>query len=187
MTRRSGRWKDGEIVACRRGSRGVHCRIAATVGERFQEKLKATSRDENWRRASHCTARIGMILRLLADERDLRTYGSRGQQRSAALSLKLAEVQAMTDATGAAPLLLLDDVMSELDAKRRSTLLEALAGVEQAIVTTTDWDDFSPDFRATAHCLHVQRRADFRAADADGCRLDVRRRGSAGGGSSCRC
>ena len=46
--------------------------------------------------------------------------------------------------------------MSELDAKRRSTLLEALDGVEQAILTATDWDDFSPEFRATAHCLHVR-------------------------------
>jgi DNA replication and repair protein RecF len=94
-------------------------------------------------------------LRFLANRRDLRTYGSRGQQRSAALSLKLAEVQAMTDAGGRAPLLLLDDVMSELDAQRRSMLLEVLAGVEQAVVTTTDWEDFSPEFRVQAHCLHV--------------------------------
>lgn len=94
-------------------------------------------------------------LRFLANRRDLRTYGSRGQQRSAALSLKLAEVQAMTDATGQAPLLLLDDVMSELDAQRRGTLLEVLAGVEQAVITTTDWEDFSPEFRVQAQCLHV--------------------------------
>ncbi len=95
-------------------------------------------------------------LRLLANGRNLRTYGSRGQQRSAALALKLAEVQAMTAATGRAPLLLLDDVMSELDARRRSALLAALEGVEQAILTTTDWDDFTPQFRAAAQCFHVQ-------------------------------
>lgn len=95
-------------------------------------------------------------LRFLADGRDLRTYGSRGQQRSAALSLKLAEVQAMMKATGSSPLLLLDDVMSELDAKRRGTLLEALGEVDQAVLTTTDWDDFSPEFRAAAQCLRVE-------------------------------
>lgn len=94
-------------------------------------------------------------LRFLANQRDLRVYGSRGQQRSAALSLKLAEVQVMTDSTGAAPLLLLDDVMSELDAQRRNMLLAVLSGVEQAVITTTDWEDFTPDFREQAQCLHV--------------------------------
>ena len=95
-------------------------------------------------------------LRFLANDRDLRTYGSRGQQRSAALSLKLAEVLAMTAATGAAPLLLLDDVMSELDAERRSTLLAVIEDVPQAIVTTTDWEDFAPDFRRRSQLFHVQ-------------------------------
>lgn len=94
-------------------------------------------------------------LRLLANGRDLRLYGSRGQQRSAALALKLAELLLMTQATGEAPLLLLDDVMSELDAQRRSTLLTALAGVPQAIISTTDWEDFAPDLRARAQCFHV--------------------------------
>jgi len=94
-------------------------------------------------------------LRFLANQRDLRVYGSRGQQRSAALSLKLAEVQVMTDSTGTAPLLLLDDVMSELDAQRRNMLLEVLEGVEQAIITTTDWEDFTPEFRMEAQCIHV--------------------------------
>lgn len=94
-------------------------------------------------------------LRLLANGRDLRTYGSRGQQRTAALSLKLAEVQAMTDMTGEAPLLLLDDVMSELDSLRRQFLLTALDGVPQSILTTTDLDTFSPQFCAQAQLFHV--------------------------------
>jgi DNA replication and repair protein RecF len=94
-------------------------------------------------------------LRFLANQRDLRVYGSRGQQRSAALSLKLAEVQVMSDSTGTAPLLLLDDVMSELDAQRRNMLLSVLNGVEQAVITTTDWEDFAPEFRQQAQCLHV--------------------------------
>jgi DNA replication and repair protein RecF len=90
-----------------------------------------------------------------AQGRNLRTFGSRGQQRTAALSVKLAEVAIMHRALGAPPLLLLDDVMSELDGSRRSLLLEALDGVQQALVTTTDWADFTPEFRSTAHCLHV--------------------------------
>jgi DNA replication and repair protein RecF len=94
-------------------------------------------------------------LRFLANGRDLRTYGSRGQQRSAALSLKLAEVSAMTGATGSAPLLLLDDVMSELDAERRAMLLTVINDVPQAIVTTTDWEDFSPELRQRARRFRV--------------------------------
>lgn len=94
-------------------------------------------------------------LRIVANQRDLRTFGSRGQQRTAALALKLAELQTSTRVTGAAPLLLLDDVMSELDAQRRNTLLSALTGVEQAIITTTDWVDFSPAFRQQAQLFHV--------------------------------
>lgn len=94
-------------------------------------------------------------LRLIANGRDLRTYGSRGQQRTGALALKLAELQVSTTATGMAPLLLLDDVMSELDLQRRNTLLNALTGVEQAIVTTTDWTDFAPEFRRQAQLFHV--------------------------------
>jgi len=95
-------------------------------------------------------------LRFVANGRDLRAYGSRGQQRTAALALKLAELQVSTTVTGVAPLLLLDDVMSELDEQRRSTLLAALAGVQQALITTTDWNDFTPAFRARAQLLQVQ-------------------------------
>jgi DNA replication and repair protein RecF len=72
----------------------------------------------------------------------------------------------MTEATGTAPLLLLDDVMSELDAKRRGTLLAALNGVNQAILTTTDWDDFALDFRENATCLQVRAGQITSAADA---------------------
>ena len=61
----------------------------------------------------------------------------------------------MQRALGAPPLLLLDDVMSELDGSRRALLLEALSGVQQALVTTTDWSDFTPEFRSRARCLHV--------------------------------
>ena len=106
-------------------------------------------------------------LRFLANGHDLRTYGSRGQQRSAALSLKLAEVQAMKEATGKVPLLLLDDVMSELDAQRRSTLLAALDGVAQAILTTTDLEDFTPEFRDRAQLFKVHNGTVMPLLDAE--------------------
>ena len=87
---------------------------------------------------------------------DLRTFGSRGQQRTGALALKLAEVQMMREETGDTPLLLLDDVMSELDATRRQAMLAALAEVDQALVTTTDWSDFTPELLAQARQWRVE-------------------------------
>ena len=84
-------------------------------------------------------------------------FGSRGQQRTAALALKLAEVQMMREETGDTPLLLLDDVMSELDAARRQAMLAALAEVDQALVTTTDWGDFTPELLAHARQWRVMQ------------------------------
>ncbi len=88
-------------------------------------------------------------------ERNLRAYGSRGQQRTAALASKLVEVAIMTRVSGESPILLLDDVMSELDATRRAMLLEVIPTVKQAIVTTTDWDHFSSHLLADANRLQL--------------------------------
>ena len=75
---------------------------------------------------------------LARDGRELRAYGSQGEQRLALLALLLAEREALAATRGAPPLLLLDDVMSELDADRRALLAQALGGEGQALVTTTD-------------------------------------------------
>lgn len=75
-----------------------------------------------------------MGLRL--DDCDLRFYGSQGQQRTAALALKLAQLELMREDIGESPILLLDDVMSELDKDRQRHLLEHLENI-QAIITTT--------------------------------------------------
>jgi len=78
-------------------------------------------------------------LRFLINDVDAAVYGSRGQQRTAALALKLAEVALMRRETGEHPLLLLDDVLSELDAHRRRFLIQWLSdGPLQAVLTTTD-------------------------------------------------
>jgi DNA replication and repair protein RecF len=74
---------------------------------------------------------------MLAD-RDMTIYGSRGQQRTIALALKLAELDFMRARTGDEPILLLDDVLSELDEDRRAYLLGLLAQREQVLLTTTD-------------------------------------------------
>jgi DNA replication and repair protein RecF len=70
--------------------------------------------------------------------RELRAYGSQGQQRLAVLALLLAEREAVGEARRALPLMLLDDVMSELDADRRRRLVELLRTGAQSVITTTD-------------------------------------------------
>ena len=70
--------------------------------------------------------------------RELRAYGSRGQQRLGLLALLLAEREVLAEVRGAPPLLLLDDVMSELDAARRARLVEVLRGGGQAVISTTE-------------------------------------------------
>jgi DNA replication and repair protein RecF len=73
--------------------------------------------------------------------RDLRRFGSQGEQRRALLALILAEADLLTAERGEQPVLLLDDVTGEFDAERRGLLLEAVSRFEQAIVTTTDEAD----------------------------------------------
>lgn len=72
---------------------------------------------------------------------DVRTFGSQGQQRTAALSLKLAEIELVKSIIHDTPVLLLDDVMSELDSNRRSFLLDSIKDI-QTVVTCTGYDDF---------------------------------------------
>ena len=83
------------------------------------------------------------------------TYGSRGQQRTAALSAKLAELDFMRALTGDEPVLLLDDVFSELDHVRRDYLLQQVLQHEQVLLTTTELYGFPAEVLAQAHTYHV--------------------------------
>jgi DNA replication and repair protein RecF len=82
--------------------------------------------------------------------RDLSAFASRGQQRTAILALKLAELDLVTATDGRPPLLLLDDVFSELDPARRAHLVRRIAALPQAFVTTTTLEDLDPALRAIA-------------------------------------
>jgi DNA replication and repair protein RecF len=94
-------------------------------------------------------------LALLRDGRELRVYGSQGEQRLALLALLLAERDALTAERGAPPLLLLDDVMSELDAGRRELLVRRITAAGQSVVTTTDLGHVPGADDAGAAQLHV--------------------------------
>jgi DNA replication and repair protein RecF len=88
--------------------------------------------------------------RIRASGIDLTTYGSRGQDRTAILALKLAEIEWIRQRTGEWPVLLLDEVLAELDADRRLALLAQAHSAEQAILTSADLGMFAEDFRQKA-------------------------------------
>ena len=89
-------------------------------------------------------------------EVDMGDYGSRGQQRTAVLALKLAELAFLRERTGETPVLLLDEVLAELDTNRRHYLLAQVDSVELALLTATDPDMFSDEFRERAALWEVR-------------------------------
>ncbi len=95
-------------------------------------------------------------LRFLANGIDLGDYGSRGQVRTALLSLKLAEVSWMKERTGEWPVILLDEVMSELDLQRRADLLKYTGEGEQVLFTATDARMFPAEFVERAEVWRVE-------------------------------
>ncbi len=111
-------------------------RTDATTAEELAEEL-AQRLDSDLQRGftGHGPHRDDLVL--LRDGRELRAYGSQGEQRLALLALLLCERAVLARERGAPPLLLLDDVMSELDADRRALLIERL-GTGQSLITTTD-------------------------------------------------
>lgn len=95
-------------------------------------------------------------VRFEAGGRDASLYGSRGQQRTVVAALKLAEVKLLESSTGEAPVLLLDDILSELDETRRRRVLQTALGSEQAILTTTDLDRIDETVRSRARLIRVE-------------------------------
>jgi DNA replication and repair protein RecF len=83
------------------------------------------------------------------------TFASRAQQRTVALALRLAEARYLLERRGESPVLLLDDVLSELDGRRRAAVLAAIADYEQVLVTATDVDRFLTDFLEGATLFQV--------------------------------
>lgn len=101
----------------------------------------AASKEEDLRRGFTSRGPHRDDIGIKLDETDVRVYGSQGQQRTAALSLKLSELALMREVTGESPVLLLDDVLSELDESRRKALME-LAFDCQCLMTSTSAESF---------------------------------------------
>ena len=92
---------------------------------------------------------------IVVDGVDMGTFSSRGQARTLALALRLAEAETLTSARGTGPLLLLDDALSEMDGTRRQRVLEKACQYPQVLITTTDPDQVSGFFGAGASYFHV--------------------------------
>ncbi len=125
----------------------------------LERRLAETAEKEAWNGATVVGPHRD-DLSFVLDERNLAGFASRGQQRTAILAFKLAELDLLTMLDGRPPLLLLDDVFSELDPDRRSHLVRRIAALPQAFVTTTTLDDLDPALLAIADTWRVEANTD---------------------------
>ncbi len=86
---------------------------------------------------------------------DVKKYGSQGQQRTASLSTKLAEIEIIKNNRNTSPILLLDDVLSELDKNRQQYLIKSLSNI-QTIITCTGIEDFIQNFPSDVHIIKIE-------------------------------
>ena len=114
---------------------------AQDAAQRLLERMRA-SRSEDLRRMSTGVGVHRDDIGVTIDGKEARMFASQGQQRSAVLSLKLAQLELAHEERGEAPILMLDDVMSELDPGRRRQLIERIDRV-QTFVTCTDLSDLA--------------------------------------------
>ena len=117
--------------------------------EQMKESYMNQFKKNQTREADQATTLIGPHrddLIFYLNEVPVQTYGSQGQQRSTVLSLKLAEIELMKLSTGEYPLLLLDDVLSELDDDRQTHLIKAIENKVQTFITTTSLDGIKQQF-----------------------------------------
>jgi DNA replication and repair protein RecF len=130
-----------------------------TTREEAEEALRLQFkelREEEWARGISLVGPHRDEIRFVLDGRDARAFGSQGQQRSIALACKLAELELIREISGNDPLLLLDDVASELDTARRAALLTLLDEDICAVITTTDTDSLGKDLFTRAQVVNLR-------------------------------
>ena len=103
-------------------------------------------------------------INVVLDGQPAGAFASRGQARSIALALKLAEAAVVTDSAGRMPILALDDVLSELDATRRRLVLDGVGGYDQVLLTTADFSLIGDKYLANANSFAVRYGAVSRHA-----------------------
>ncbi|MEA2667526.1 MAG: replication and repair protein RecF [Chloroflexota bacterium] len=140
--------------------RPARVRIGEAPQELVSEQLKVAMRDARDEEIGRGQTAVGPQrddIEVWLDDHEARLFASQGQQRSAVLSLKLAELHYLAEVTGEQPVLLLDDVMSELDPARRERLLAALQPGPQALITAADLNDLPKSILERATVFRVEQ------------------------------
>ena len=136
------------------------------VKEKFRKALENTNTEEFYRKMTlvgpHRDDFVFQINGL-----DVKHFGSQGQQRTTILALKLAELEFVKSEIGDYPILLLDDVMSELDDERRKLLLESVSNKIQTIITSTNLEGFSEEIIKNAFLYKFENNKLVRFSNAD--------------------
>lgn len=167
------RWRRDALAALADLLRAAHAEIAPDEGQlslcyvtnaepaagedeeaALRRRLNETAEKEIWNGATLVGPHRDDVVFDL-EGRELATFASRGQQRTAILALKLAQLELLTAVIGRSPLLLLDDVFSELDPDRRAHLVHRIGELAQAFVTTTTLDDLDPALVAASTAWRV--------------------------------
>lgn len=125
------------------------------IAGRFSEALKA-KRELDLSRATTHTGPHRDDLAIMIQKLPAREFASQGQQRTAAIAIKLAEIDLMEQAAGEPPVVLLDDIMAELDERRRSRVFDATQGRCQTIITTTHASDLGKEMLGQAAVFEVE-------------------------------
>ena len=122
--------------------------------ECLAQAMERSAVKEHERRMSLFGPQLDMI-EFYLDGRNVQQFASQGQQRTLVLAFKMAQVSLIAERLGQNPVLLLDDVMSELDSARRDALLSLISGNVQTFVTATNAEAVSPELAATARIVRI--------------------------------
>lgn len=128
----------------------------ATVQTAFKEALERVKQKERFRQVTLVGPHRDELL-FLINQKNVQNFGSQGQQRTTALSVKLAEIDLIKEETGEYPVLLLDDVMSELDDARQLHLLETIEGKVQTFLTTTTLEHVKDKMTVEPQIFYVRQ------------------------------
>jgi DNA replication and repair protein RecF len=137
------------------GEDGASSEDETSLFQQFMIKL-TQSKEQDFRRGMTTSGPHRDDLTFTINGKDVQSFGSQGQQRTAALSLKLAELELMREEIGEYPVLLLDDVLSELDQKRQTQLIETFQSRVQTFITTTGLESVNMSRLRDAAVFHVQ-------------------------------
>jgi DNA replication and repair protein RecF len=132
------------------GQEGLEITYRSSVAEDAFGEMLSAARDRELAYRQTLVGPHRDDMRFMVNGKDMGIYGSRGQNRTITLSLKLAEAQFIAARSGDIPIMLLDDVLSELDARRRCYLLQVASGRQHVLITATDLTPFPSDFLSQA-------------------------------------